>query len=75
MLVNQQQTWINYTLEVQAEVMATVAMTPSQCSTLVDNEMQVKTKGSIDVAGILWNHFKVIFFMENNHFKVFCCCC
>lgn len=62
MLVNQQQTWINYTLEVQAEVMATVAMTPSQCSTLVDNEMQVKTKGSIDAAGILWNHFKVFFF-------------
>lgn len=30
---------------------------PSKFSTLVDNEMRVKTKVSIYAAGILWNHF------------------
>lgn len=71
MLVNQQQTWINYTLEVQAEVMATVAMTPSKCSPLVDNEMRVKTEVSIYAAGILWNHFQVVYGKQSG----LCCFC
>ena len=60
MLGNQQQAWINETWPVQAEAIATVVMTPSKISTLVENEMRVKTKVSVHALEcISHSHFRV----------------